>query len=79
MKVNILGTEYTIEVRKISEDKTMRERSLAGWCSEDSRLIVIADMDEEKYFNWESEEAKDVYAKKRWHMKYYMHSSTKAD
>lgn len=42
MKIDILGTEYRIETHKVSEDSFMEEKSLAGYCGEDSKLIVIA-------------------------------------
>lgn len=48
--INILGTEYRIEERKTSEDEFLEENGYAGYCEEDSKLIVYADMTEEKYF-----------------------------
>ena len=51
MKINVLGTEYKIETHKVSEDKYLEENSLAGYCGEESKLIVVADMSEEKYFD----------------------------
>ena len=30
IKVNILGTEYRIEIHKVSEDSFMEEKGLAG-------------------------------------------------
>lgn len=48
--INILGTEYRIEERKTSEDEFLEENGYAGYCKEDSKLIVYADMTEEKYF-----------------------------
>ena len=50
MKINVLGTEYKIETHKVSEDKYLEENSLVGYCGEESKLIVVADMSEEKYF-----------------------------
>ena len=50
MKIDILGTEYRIETHKVSEDSFMEEKSLAGYCEEENKLIVVADMSEEKYF-----------------------------
>ena len=43
-KINILGTEYRIETHKVSEDSYLEKNKLAGYCGEDSKLIVIADM-----------------------------------
>ena len=50
MKIDILGTEYRIETHKVSEDSFMEEKSLAGYCGEENKLIVVADMSEDKYF-----------------------------
>lgn len=44
--VNILGTEYRIEVHKRSEDEFMRKNGADGYCSADGKLIVIADTSE---------------------------------
>lgn len=62
-KVNILGTEYTIETHKISEDKFLEDNHLAGYCAEETKRIVIADMSEEKYFDLDENEQK-IYRKK---------------
>lgn len=48
--VNILGTEYVIETRKISEDKMLKDNRYCGYCCDDEPLIVIADTNEKKYF-----------------------------
>lgn len=58
-KVKILGTEYTIEVHKISEDEFMKKNGLEGWCGEDSKMIVIADYEEKEYFPHMEEEEKE--------------------
>lgn len=50
-KVNVLGTEYTIETHKISEDEYMDKEHLSGYCGEETKLIVIADMSEKKVFS----------------------------
>lgn len=63
-KVNILGTEYRIEIHKVSEDSFMEEKGLAGYCEEENKLIVIADMSEEKYFAGMDEKAQETYRKK---------------
>lgn len=54
--VDILGTRYRIEVRKISEDKIMEEKQWDGFCSEYLKLIVVADVTEAKYFGETTEE-----------------------
>lgn len=63
-KVNILGTEYRIEIHKVSEDSFMEEKGLAGYCAEENKLIVVADMSEEKYFAGMDEKAQETYRKK---------------
>ncbi len=63
-KINILGTEYRIETHKVSEDSFMEEKRLAGYCEEESKLIVVADMSEEKYFVGMDEKAQEAYRKK---------------
>lgn len=63
-KVNILGTEYKIETHKVSEDSFMEEKRLAGYCEEENKLIVVADMSEEKYFVDMDEKAQETYRKK---------------
>lgn len=64
MKVNVLGTEYTIETHKVSEDDTLKERKLAGYCAEESKRIVIADMSEKEYFEGMDESEQKTYWKK---------------
>ena len=63
-KVNILGTEYRIEIHKVSEDSFMEEKGLAGYCEEENKLIVVVDMSEEKYFAGMDEKAQETYRKK---------------
>ena len=50
MKVSILGTEYKVKTHKISEDETMRKNNWCGYCSFEAKVIVIADVTEDKYF-----------------------------
>ena len=63
-KVNILGTEYRIEIHKVSEDSYLEKNELAGYCGEEEKLIVVADMSEEKYFAGMDEKAQETYRKK---------------
>ena len=42
----------------------MEEKSLAGYCEEENKLIVVADMSEEKYFGDMDEKAQETYRKK---------------
>ena len=64
MKVNILGTEYSIETHKVSDDSNLEKNKLAGYCGEESKLIVIADMTEEKYFSDVDEKEQEAYRKR---------------
>lgn len=64
IKIDILGTEYRIETHKVSEDSYMEEKGLAGYCEEENKLIVVADMSEEKYFVGMDEKAQEIYLKK---------------
>lgn len=64
MKIDILGTEYRIETHKVSEDSYMEEKGLAGYCEEENKLIVVANMSEEKYFVGMDEKAQETYRKK---------------
>lgn len=50
MKVNILGTNYKIKQRKISEDEYMKKMNFSGYCAEIGKYIVIADMSDPEYF-----------------------------
>ena len=63
MKVNVLGTEYKIEVRKVSEDDYMKNNNLAGYCAEETKLIVIADMSEKPFFELNESEQKIFFKK----------------
>ena len=64
MKVNILGTEYKIEIHKVSENDYLREHRLAGYCAEEGKLIVVADMSEKEYFPNMDEQEQEIYRKK---------------
>lgn len=64
MKIDILGTEYRIETHKVSEDSYMEGKGLAGYCEEENKLIVVADMSEGKYFVGMDEKAQETYRKK---------------
>lgn len=54
MKVNILGTEYTIKVKKYDEDEAFERRSISGYCDGYTKTIVICDMT--TYKGWEHEQ-----------------------
>ena len=62
--VNVLGTEYRIETHKVSEDEYLKENRLAGYCGEEDKLIVVADMSEKEYFTGMDEQGQKNYWKK---------------
>lgn len=49
-KVNVLGTEYKIKIRKTDDDICMKERGLCGYCDEYTKEIVIADRGDNTYY-----------------------------
>ena len=63
MKVNILGTKYKIETHKISEDEVLRNNRWAGYCGEERKLIVIADVSEKEFFAYMNEKEQNAYRK----------------
>lgn len=64
IKINILGTDYTVETHKISEDETMKKNDWSGYCGEESKKIIVADMTEEEYFQDFTDEEKEQFRKK---------------
>lgn len=62
--VNVLGTEYKIDVHKVSEDDFMKENRLSGYCGEEGKYIVIADMSESEFFPNMDEKEQQIYARK---------------
>lgn len=63
-KINILGTEYRIETHKVSEDDYLKENRLAGYCCEEGKLIVVADMSEKEFFTGMDEQEQKIYRNK---------------
>lgn len=62
--VNVLGTKYTIEVHKRSENKLMQDINCDGYCQADNHKIVVADMTEKKSFPYFDESEAHEYFKK---------------
>lgn len=52
-KVNVLGTEYKITVKKYDEDEAFARRSIDGYCDSWTKQIVVCDMSTCK--GWEHE------------------------
>ena len=53
MTVNVLGTEYTVIVKKYGEDEVFERRSIDGYCDNWTKQIVVCDMS--TYKGWENE------------------------
>lgn len=45
-KVNILGTEYTIEILKRGEDAFLQDHNIDGYCDKTTKRIVVRAEDE---------------------------------
>ena len=60
MKVNVLGTEYKIIIKKYDEDKVFEKKSIVGYCDDLSKQIVIADA--KTFPNWEEETETNIEA-----------------
>ena len=60
MDINILGTKYTIEVKKYGEEEAFERRSIDGYCDGYTKKIVICDM--HTYKGWEHEEEETIVA-----------------
>jgi hypothetical protein len=43
--INVLGTEYRVEMRKKSEDSTFEREGFCAYCWHIEHLVVIGDMD----------------------------------
>lgn len=53
MTVNILGTEYTVTIKKYDEEEAFERRSIDGYCDGLTKQIVVCDMS--TYKGWEHE------------------------
>lgn len=58
MKLNILGTEYEIVVKKYDDDEAFDRRSIDGYCDGYQKKIVVCDM--HTYKGWEHEEEETI-------------------
>jgi len=63
-KICVLGTEYSIEVHKISNDEHMIKNSMMGYCWYDEKLIVIPDTSEKEYFDFADNNAEISFINK---------------
>lgn len=53
-KVNILGTDYKIIVKKYTDDEVFERRSIGGFCNPCTKEIVLCDM--ATFKGWETED-----------------------
>lgn len=53
MTINVLGTEYTVTVKKYDEEEAFERRSIGGYCDSWAKQIVVCDMS--TYKGWEHE------------------------
>lgn len=60
MTVNVLGTEYTVTVKKYKEDKMFEKRSICGYHDGFTKEIVICDP--ATFPGWEDEKAEYIEA-----------------
>ena len=51
MKINVLGTEYAVTVKKYEEDEVFERRHIDGYCDGWTKDIVICDLS--TYPGWE--------------------------
>lgn len=54
MRVNVLGTDYEIVVKKYDEDEAFARRHIDGYCDSYTKIICVCDMTTFK--GWEHEE-----------------------
>lgn len=58
--LSVLGTEYTVTIKKYDEDEAFARRSIDGYCDSWAKRIVVCDMSTCK--GWEHEQAETVKA-----------------
>lgn len=63
MNVNILGTQYSITVRKYGEDEAFERRNIDGYCDWLTKQIVVCDMS--TYKGWEHESKDTIVASEK--------------
>lgn len=64
MTVDVLGTRYTIETHKVSEDEHMKRNKIMGYCWYDEKLIVLPDTSEKEYFDFVDQIAEGEFVSK---------------
>ena len=58
MILNILGTPYTVTVKKYDEEEAFDRRSICGYCDGYAKEIVLCDM--RTYKGWEHDPEKTI-------------------
>ena len=64
MHVSILGTEYSINVKKYEEDRLFEDTGFGGYCDSEMREIVVCDFNTHPAFIGYSQEACDRVQRK---------------
>jgi hypothetical protein len=62
-RVNVLGTEYTIKIVKISECESLERNHWCGSANKFTKEILIGDVNEEKYFGEMNDKEKEITTK----------------
>lgn len=63
-RVNVLGTEYSIEIVKISECELLKNHHWCGSCNDLTHEILIGDASEEEFFGTMSEDEQKLQTKR---------------
>lgn len=58
MTINVLGTPYSLMVKKYSDDEVFDRKRICGYCDYHAKEIVICDM--HTYKEWEHESEKTI-------------------
>ena len=74
MKLNILGTEYAVVVKKYDEDEAFARLNIDGYCDGLIKKIVVCDM--ATYKGWEHEPAETIEAAQRDNLQFFCHKIT---
>lgn len=63
MKLNILGTQYTVTVKKYGDDEIFKRCDANGYCSYTNKEIVLCDMSTYPDWEHETDKARDCQLK----------------
>ena len=62
-KINVLGTEYSIQKKKCDEEPAFERRGIDGYCDSYTHLIVYCDLDSDRRWDNEPPETKRICEK----------------